>query len=469
MPVSLFSCQHLTVLDLDYCTVELPPSFDGFKSLKTLALFLTRITKKELECLISGCPLIERLELCHLEACSRFHFDIIPVVEVSWELEEDFSCSFNQIQIVDFKFGKGVKFEFQFIKYVLKSSPQLRTIIIRVVTEATPNMWNEIVNFERASIQAEIVLLEYHEEAEEFVMIGERDTEKPQVGHGSVENELSQGIRKGVVEGDLPTFFIRRGDTVEVSNKKPGDRNVVGQCGNGVPVRAPMMMFRRTVRERARPMNRLRIKPQSTAMVSRGGHAMGVVETQRRKLAERIRLSGLHFREKDNVRVVLLLDIKEFSESGTFFTPSTVPGGENPFQPRAGIGTASERGEGVYAGVGISPSGLNCGRERYMKEFFGFKGCVSLARESVETPGRLKCLRARLTKGLQQFQLTILAVVEAGEARLLRERSCEAKISCDVGVCQPDVPDDACLFLKGSESSDETVRFGREVVSEESS
>ncbi|KAF6141365.1 hypothetical protein GIB67_021181 [Kingdonia uniflora] len=63
VPASLFSCQELNFLKLYRCKVKLPPSFIGFKSLKILNPLTVTVVDEELESLLRGCPLLERLVL----------------------------------------------------------------------------------------------------------------------------------------------------------------------------------------------------------------------------------------------------------------------------------------------------------------------------------------------------------------------------------------------------------------------
>lgn len=60
---SVFSCNHLKALYLKHCIVELPETFDGFKSLTTLELGRVTISDMELIRLIESCPLIKDLAI----------------------------------------------------------------------------------------------------------------------------------------------------------------------------------------------------------------------------------------------------------------------------------------------------------------------------------------------------------------------------------------------------------------------
>ncbi|KAF6151333.1 hypothetical protein GIB67_040606 [Kingdonia uniflora] len=63
VPMSLFYYQQLSSLKLDHCVANLPPSFNGLRSLKVLELEYTTIINEDFESLIYGCPHLERLVL----------------------------------------------------------------------------------------------------------------------------------------------------------------------------------------------------------------------------------------------------------------------------------------------------------------------------------------------------------------------------------------------------------------------
>ncbi|XP_077231498.1 F-box/FBD/LRR-repeat protein At1g13570-like [Tasmannia lanceolata] len=62
---STLLCSTLRTLDLSNCHVTIPPSFKRFCNLKILKLGQAPIPGHELECLISCCPVLEKLILNH--------------------------------------------------------------------------------------------------------------------------------------------------------------------------------------------------------------------------------------------------------------------------------------------------------------------------------------------------------------------------------------------------------------------
>ncbi|XP_057503712.1 F-box/FBD/LRR-repeat protein At1g13570-like [Actinidia eriantha] len=67
LPSSLYSCQTLIHLELFNCLVIPPPTFNGFRSLKSLDLQLITMDQGLFEHMISGCKLLERLILMNFD------------------------------------------------------------------------------------------------------------------------------------------------------------------------------------------------------------------------------------------------------------------------------------------------------------------------------------------------------------------------------------------------------------------
>ncbi|PIA63375.1 hypothetical protein AQUCO_00201009v1 [Aquilegia coerulea] len=71
VPSCLFSCQHLTHLELFRCEVRPPPTFKGFSSLKSLSLQQSFFEGGVIENLLPSCP--------HLESFSLAYFDTLSL------------------------------------------------------------------------------------------------------------------------------------------------------------------------------------------------------------------------------------------------------------------------------------------------------------------------------------------------------------------------------------------------------
>lgn len=71
IPTSLFHCRDLVLLKLYGCSVKIPASFQGFKSLTTLYLHCVELSPSGLEALVSGCPLLKRLALKSVEGITQ--------------------------------------------------------------------------------------------------------------------------------------------------------------------------------------------------------------------------------------------------------------------------------------------------------------------------------------------------------------------------------------------------------------
>ncbi|XP_050369100.1 F-box/FBD/LRR-repeat protein At1g13570-like [Argentina anserina] len=90
VPSSLFSCQHLTHLELSNCSLSLPPTFKGFRNLKTLDIQRAIVPQLELEKLIVYSLLLERLTVCHLKDIARLKIDApnLQFLKVGEEFED---------------------------------------------------------------------------------------------------------------------------------------------------------------------------------------------------------------------------------------------------------------------------------------------------------------------------------------------------------------------------------------------
>ncbi|AES59067.1 F-box/RNI/FBD-like domain protein [Medicago truncatula] len=67
IPCCLFSCQSLQHLELNYCCLNPPTTFEGFRNLKSLSLFEVTMTQDAFENMICGCPLLEELTLYKID------------------------------------------------------------------------------------------------------------------------------------------------------------------------------------------------------------------------------------------------------------------------------------------------------------------------------------------------------------------------------------------------------------------
>ncbi|KAK9277639.1 hypothetical protein L1049_007185 [Liquidambar formosana] len=80
-----------------------------------------------------------------------------------WEKECPLGCTFKHLQIVKMTDMSGVPHEMKFIKFLLGNSPVLQTMTITpcvYVMDGKLNMLVELVRFQRASAQAEIIFIQ---------------------------------------------------------------------------------------------------------------------------------------------------------------------------------------------------------------------------------------------------------------------------------------------------------------------
>ncbi|KAK2994808.1 hypothetical protein RJ640_021040 [Escallonia rubra] len=73
LPSSLYCCQNLIHLELFNCLVKPPPTFNGFRSLKSLDLQHITADQDVFEYLISSCLLLERLTLMNFEGFTQLN------------------------------------------------------------------------------------------------------------------------------------------------------------------------------------------------------------------------------------------------------------------------------------------------------------------------------------------------------------------------------------------------------------
>lgn len=75
VPSSLFNCQNLIHLELFNCLLKPPPTFKGFRNLKSLDLQHITLSQYAFENLISSCPLLERLTLMNFDGFTHLKID----------------------------------------------------------------------------------------------------------------------------------------------------------------------------------------------------------------------------------------------------------------------------------------------------------------------------------------------------------------------------------------------------------
>ncbi|RWR94540.1 F-box/FBD/LRR-repeat-like protein isoform X1 [Cinnamomum micranthum f. kanehirae] len=89
VPHSVFHYQELCHLELLNCTLELPPTFKGFRNLSVLNL-AAKISKDDIECLISECPLLAWLKLIAFDfyQCLNIHAPNLQYLELDGEFRD---------------------------------------------------------------------------------------------------------------------------------------------------------------------------------------------------------------------------------------------------------------------------------------------------------------------------------------------------------------------------------------------
>ncbi|CAJ2675114.1 unnamed protein product [Trifolium pratense] len=89
IPCCLFSCQSLHRLELYWCSLKPPTTFEGFRNLKSLHLEQVTMTQDAFEKLISGSPLLEKLKVAYLDGFTQIniHAPNIKCVQIIGKFE----------------------------------------------------------------------------------------------------------------------------------------------------------------------------------------------------------------------------------------------------------------------------------------------------------------------------------------------------------------------------------------------
>ncbi|AES59149.2 F-box/FBD-like domain protein, partial [Medicago truncatula] len=89
IPSSLFSCQGLHHLDLNYCWLKPPTKFEGFRSMKILYLNRVTMSQDAFNNMIYGCPVLEKLTLAKIDGLTHIniHAPNLKFFEVDDEFE----------------------------------------------------------------------------------------------------------------------------------------------------------------------------------------------------------------------------------------------------------------------------------------------------------------------------------------------------------------------------------------------
>jgi len=113
IPSSLFSCQGLHHLDLNYCWLQAPTTFEGFRNLKSLSMYEVTMTQDAFENMISGCPLLEKLTLTKIDGLTHIniHAPNLRFFEIDDEFESiNFDNTFQLATVfvcMNFKSNQG--------------------------------------------------------------------------------------------------------------------------------------------------------------------------------------------------------------------------------------------------------------------------------------------------------------------------------------------------------------------------
>jgi hypothetical protein len=109
IPWRLFSCQSLQHLELNFCCLQPPTMFEGFRNLKSLDLNKVKMTQDDFENLISSSPLLEKLILNELDGFKQIniHGPNLKVLEIGSDFEDiRFDNTFQLVELLlDLHFG----------------------------------------------------------------------------------------------------------------------------------------------------------------------------------------------------------------------------------------------------------------------------------------------------------------------------------------------------------------------------
>ncbi|XP_058724949.1 F-box/FBD/LRR-repeat protein At1g13570-like [Vicia villosa] len=103
IPWCLFSCQSLHHLKLQWCRLNPPGAFEGFRNLKSLDLYLVTMPQDAFENMISGCPLLEKLKLAEVDGLTQIniHAPNLKIFEVFGEFEGiSFDNTFQLVTVI---------------------------------------------------------------------------------------------------------------------------------------------------------------------------------------------------------------------------------------------------------------------------------------------------------------------------------------------------------------------------------
>ncbi|XP_068322147.1 F-box/FBD/LRR-repeat protein At1g13570-like isoform X1 [Pyrus communis] len=75
LPSCLFSCQDLVCLEIRNCLLKPPPTFKGFRSLKSLSIGMVTMAQGVFDNLIVSCPLLERLIVSLCDGFTHLNVD----------------------------------------------------------------------------------------------------------------------------------------------------------------------------------------------------------------------------------------------------------------------------------------------------------------------------------------------------------------------------------------------------------
>jgi hypothetical protein len=109
IPWCLFSCQSLRHLDLNFCRLKPPTTFEGFRNLKSLRLSSVTTTQDAFENLIYNSPLLEKLIVYNLDGFKQIniHGPNLKVLEIGSDFEDiRFDNTFQLVELLlDLHFG----------------------------------------------------------------------------------------------------------------------------------------------------------------------------------------------------------------------------------------------------------------------------------------------------------------------------------------------------------------------------